>query len=330
MSKTLIIFTGGTIAMSADPMSGASVPSQTGAEVLAGISHLDMGEFEIIEFSELPSPQITPKHMLSLAKLLRKELMREEIRGVVIAHGTDTLEETAYFLDLAVVTQKPIVLVGSMRNISELGYDGPSNLASGIVTVRCDESRGRGVLIVLNNQINSAREATKSNTLSLDTFRSLEFGPLGVVDNNEVLYFRHANPRSQIPAESIEEKVYLLKAYAGIGREEIDFFVASGAKGIVIEALGRGNLTPVSAQAVIEAIDSGVHVAIVSRCPTGRVLWTYGYEGAGRQLKEAGAYFGPSINGQKMRIKMMLALAMSDDPETIRQIIEQDHFSCTL
>ncbi len=327
MSKTLIIFTGGTIAMSADPRSGASVPGVSGADILSGIHHLEsMGEFETMEFSELPSPQITPKHMLSLARLLRKEMKRDEIESVVITHGTDTLEETAYFLDLSVVTDKPIVLVGSMRNASELGYDGPSNLASAIVTARSPESVGRGVLIVLNNQVNSAREATKTNTLSLDTFKSLEFGPLGVVDNNEVLYFREANPRSQIPVDAIEERVYLLKAYAGIGREELDFFVSIGAKGIVIEALGRGNLTPVSARGVADAIEKGVHIVIVSRCPTGRVLWTYGYEGAGRQLKEAGAYFGPSINGQKMRIKLMLALAMTDNRETIRHMIEQDDF----
>ncbi|MDI9472931.1 MAG: asparaginase [Tissierellia bacterium] len=327
MNKTLIIFTGGTISMSADPESGASVPGVSGSDILAGISNLDsMGDFEVIEFADLPSPQITPRHMLSLALFVRKELKRKEISSVIVSHGTDTLEETAYFLDLAVESKKPIVFVGSMRNISELGYDGPSNLAGAIVTARSKESIGRGVLIVLNNQVNSAREATKSNTLSLDTFRSLEFGPLGVVDNNEVLYFRDANPRSHILVDSIEEKVYLLKAYAGIGREEVDFFVSSGAKGIVIEALGRGNLTPVCAQGVEEAIRRGVHVTIVSRCPTGRVLWTYGYEGAGKQLKEAGAYFGPAINGQKMRIKMMLALSLTDDPEKLRPMIELDAF----
>lgn len=329
MKKILIVFTGGTIAMSADPLSGAAVPGVSDEEILSAITHLDaFGKFELLHYADLPSPQISPKHMLELTKILRRELAREDIRGAILTHGTDTLEETAYFLDLALVTDKPVVLVGAMRNVSELGYDGPSNLAGAIITALSDKSRGRGALIVLNNQVNSAREATKMNTLSLDTFRSPEFGPLGVVDNNEVLYFREANPRTQLPAEDIEENVYLLKTYAGIGRREIDFFVASGAKGIVIEAMGRGNLPPLAAQGVQDAIEKGVMVAIVSRCPTGRVLGTYGYPGGGRQLREMGAAFGPSINGQKMRIKMMLAMGMMHDREKILCCLEKDEFEC--
>src|SRR5690606_37735656 len=127
--------------------------------------------------------------------------------GVVVTHGTDTLEETAYLLDLIVDSEKPIAVVGAMRNSSELGYDGSSNLSAAICTVISKNARNKGVLVVMNNEVNAASEVTKTNTLSLDTFKSPEFGPLGIVDNDEVIFYREIISKKHIETEKIEPKV---------------------------------------------------------------------------------------------------------------------------
>lgn len=329
MNKILVIFTGGTISMTIDKNLGAAVPSLSSEEILGMIKGLDeFGDIEVLNFGEFPGPQISPEKMMELSNSIQKNLERKDIQGVIITHGTDTLEETAYFLDLTLKTQKPVVVVGAMRNASELGYDGPSNLAAAIVTVKCQESRGQGVLVVLNNEVNAAREVTKTNTMSLDTFKSTEFGPLGIVDNNEVLFFRKRVHHGQILVDHFEKEVYLLKSYAGMDRILVDFLVEKGARGIVIEAMGRGNLPPLVVEAVNAAMEQGVIIVIVSRCPSGRVLGTYGYEGGGKMLKDKGAFFGTNLNGQKTRIKLMLALAYTKNYNKLKEIMESDDYIC--
>lgn len=327
MNKVLIVFTGGTIAMTIDEDLGAAVPGLDGNAILSMIKGIDRyGEIEIVDFGQFPGPQMNPGRILELAKLLKESLARDDIQGAIITHGTDTLEETAYFLDLYLTTEKPVVVVGAMRNASELGYDGPANLASAIVAVKSPESYGRGVLVVLNNQVNSAREVTKTHTMSLDTFKSLEFGPLGIVDNNEVLYSRQAMPHSHLVPDDIEPAVHLLKSYVGMDRFMIDQLVDNGTKGIVIEAMGRGNLPPELVPAIEDAITRDVAVVIVSRCPAGRVLGSYGYDGGGQQLRELGAMFGTAMNGQKTRIKLMLALKVAQSNHQLRHIMENEDF----
>lgn len=329
MGKILVIFTGGTISMTIDKNLGAAVPSLSSDEMLGMVKDLDeYGDIEVINYGELPGPQIDPEIMMDLSRIIRKNIEREDIQGVILTHGTDTLEETAYFLDLTIQTDKPIVVVGAMRNASELGYDGPSNLAAAIVTVKSPESQGQGVLVVLNNEVNSAREVTKTNTMSLDTFKSSDFGPLGIVDNNEVLFFRKRLHSSQILVDDFEKEVYLLKSYAGMDRSIIDFLVEKGSRGIVVEAMGRGNLPPLACEALVDAMKKGVFVTIVSRCPSGRVLGTYGYDGGGKNLQDNGAFFGTGLNGQKTRIKLMLAMAYTKDPSRLKAIMESDDYSC--
>lgn len=327
MNKILIVFTGGTIAMTIDENIGAAVPGLDGSAILSMIKGLDRySDLEIVDFGQFPGPQMHPRRILELSKLLRQALERDDIQGAIITHGTDTLEETAYFLDLTLTSDKPVVVVGAMRNASELGFDGPANLAAAIVAVKSPQSQGKGVLVVLNNQVNSAREVTKTHTMTLDTFKSLEFGPLGIVDNNEVLFSRTAMPHSYLEVEDIEDRVYLLKSYVGMDRFLLDQLVEHGAKGIVIEAMGRGNLPPEMVEAIKDASTQGVTIVIVSRCPSGRVLGSYGYDGGGQQLREAGALFGTAMNGQKTRIKLMLALKVANNRSELKEIMEKDDF----
>ncbi|MFU0823945.1 asparaginase [Clostridium sp.] len=327
MPKVAVIFNGGTISMKMDPRIHAAVPKLSGEEIMAMVTGIERyAEIECLTFSNLPGPHITPEKMMELSKYVQEVLKRDDIDGVVITHGTDTLEETAYFLDLTIKNEKPIIVTGAMRNSSELGYDGPANLSASICTAISKGARGRGVLVCLNNELNCASEVTKTHSMKLNTFQSLEFGSIGIVDNNEVLFYRNVLEKTHIFTDKIEIKVDLIKCAAGMDSKIIDFLVETGSKGIVIEALGRGNVPPKMISGIRNAIEKGVIVVIVSRCFRGRVLDTYGYEGGGKMLKDMGAIFGDSLPGQKAKIKLMLALGKTNDKLEIKRIFEGHNY----
>lgn len=325
MKKVAVIFTGGTISMKVDEGLQAAIPALSGKEIMEKVTGIEkMATIEPIHYGSLPGPHITPQRMIELGEIAKRQLEKEDIAGVVITHGTDCLEETAYFLDLYVGSAKPIVVTGAMRNSSELGYDGPSNLAASICTVCSPESLGKGTLVVMNNQVNAADEVTKSHTLSLDTFKSMDFGPLGIVDQDQVIYYRRRHHRQHIPVEAIEEKVALIKSVSGMGSDMLDFVVDQDYKGIVIEGMGRGNVPPEMVKGIKRAIDKQIPVVLVSRCPMGRVLDSYGYEGGGRQLRKIGVILGDNLSGQKARIKLMLILSMTTNLLEIKELFEED------
>lgn len=325
--KVVVIFTGGTIAMRIDPVLHAAIPALNVDEIMSSIANIkSFADLEVINFSNLPSPHITPNIMMELSNIVKVNINRENITGVVVTHGTDTLEETAYLLDLTVHSDKPIVVVGAMRNHSELGYDGASNLSAAICTAISEGSKNKGVLVVMNNEVNAASQVTKTNTLSLDTFKSPEFGPLGIVDNDEVIFYRDIIKRQLIDTNIIENKVALIKTAPGMESDILDFYIDSNYKGIVIEALGRGNVPPHMMPGIEKAILNGIPVVMVSRCNTGRVLDTYGYDGGGMQLKNTGVILGGNLPGQKARIKLMLILGKTNDMNEIRYLFETNLF----
>lgn len=322
--KVVIVFTGGTISMTIDPKLHAAIPSLNSEEIMAMVTNIEnFAEIETVNFGNLPSPHITPNIMMDLAKIVKQNIEREDVTGLVVTHGTDTLEETAYLLDLIINNEKPIIVVGAMRNSSELGYDGSSNLAASICTAISDKAKNKGVLVVMNNEVNAASQVTKTNTLSLDTFKSPEFGPLGIVDNDEVIFYRDIVSRQFIDTQVIENKVGLIKAVPGMESDILDFYIYNDYKGIIIEALGRGNLPPSMLPGIQRAIKSNIPIVMVSRCPTGRVLDTYGYEGGGRNLREMGVILGGNLPGQKARIKLMLILGVTNDLAKISNLFQQ-------
>lgn len=326
-NKVAIIFTGGTISMKIDPRMHAAIPALSAEEIIGMVTNIEnFSEIEVIDYANIPSPHITPSMMMEISEIVKQTISREDITGVIVTHGTDTLEETAYLLDLIIKTEKPVVVVGAMRNSSELGYDGSSNLSAALCTAISNKAKNKGVLVVMNNEVNAASEVTKTNTLSLDTFKSPEFGPLGIVDNDEVIFYRDIVSHQFIDTSSIEDKVALIKSVPGIESDILDFYLDTGYKGIVIEALGRGNIPPAMVSGVNKAISQNIPVVMVSRCPTGRVLGSYGYEGGGKHLRELGVIFGGNLPGQKVRIKLMLALGLTKDMSKIKEIIEQNLF----
>ncbi len=321
--KVAIIFTGGTISMTVDEKMGAAIPTLSGSEILSMVSNIDrLAQIEVIDYAEIPGPHMTIDRLMEIRALIQELVKRDDISGVIITHGTDSLEETAYFLDLTLDTPKPVVVVGAMRNSSELGYDGPSNLAAAVCTAISPLAMNKGVLVVLNNEVNLALEVTKTNTLSLNTFQS-PYGPIGTIDTNDLIVHRNILLTKQfINTNKIETNVYLIKSYLDMDDSLINCAVNAGAKGIVIEGMGRGNLPPNALSGVTYALNNNVVVVIVSRCPYGRVMESYGYEGGGKDLTARGVILGGELNGQKARLKLMVALGYTDDIEKIKNIFK--------
>ncbi len=322
--RIAIFFTGGTISMRIDPQTGGAVPALSGEEIIAQVPGLEeLAAFDVINFGRLPGPHWTPPRMLELARAVRAKLGDTQIDGVVITHGTDTLEETAYCLDLLLNASKPIVFVGAMRNSSELSWDGPANLRSAVRVAAAKDARDLGVLVVMNEELIAALEVTKTHTEKTDTFQSRDFGSLGMVDKDRVIVTRQPAKREQIVTEQMEERVEIIKMYAGADGRFINYAIDDGARGLVIEGLGRGNVTVPALSAIERAIKQDIPVVITSRCPRGRVLDTYAYDGGGRQLTRLGAILGGMLPSHKARIKLMLALGAGWNHEQLRTSFEQ-------
>lgn len=320
MKKIAVIFNGGTISMKIDPEVGAAIPSLNGEEIMSKVVGVEcLANIETHNFSSLPGPHMSPDLLMKLSDFVKNLLCRNDIDGVVLTHGTDSLEETAYLLDLTINSLKPIVVTGSMKNSSELGYDGPANLADSICTAATNTSCGRGVLVCFDGEIFTAAEATKANSMKLSAFQSPDFGPIGIVDNHKVFYYRNVEKRKCISTDKLEPKVALIKTAVGMDSEIIEFYISSGYKGIVIEGMGRGNVPPLMLSGIIKALNNGMAVVLVTRCFSGNVCESYGYSGGGKELKNLGVIFGDYLNGQKARIKLMVALGSTSDLEEVNK-----------
>lgn len=322
--KVAVVFTGGTISMTIDPDLGAAIPSLSGEEILSLATNINkVATIEGHNFDEIPSPHMTFEKLMELKQYINKLLDRDDVCGVVVTHGTDSLEETAYFLDLVINNEKPVVVTGAMRSSSELGYDGSSNLSAAVCTAISDSARGKGVLVAMNNEVLMASEVTKIDTLALNTFQAPSHGSLGIIDCNQLVLLKDASKKTFIDTDKYEPKVALIKTGLDMGDDLIKFAADAGYKGIVIEGMGRGNIPPEAFEGIKYARENGIQVVLVSRCLTGRVYDSYGYLGSGRDLKNIGCIFGGDLPGQKARIKLMLALGKTNDEQELKDIFEK-------
>ena len=325
----VLIATGGTIAMKIDPIKKAPVPAISGEDLLATVPEIaQVARVEVQNLSNVPSDYMDPDRWSQLARAVTATLARPEVAGVVVSHGTDTLEETAWFLDLTVQGDKPVVLIGAQRNASEKDFDGPRNLLNAARICVSPGARGMGAMIALNNQINAAREATKTNTSDVETFKSGDFGFLGTADNDRVVWSRAPVRRQHVALQPLAEgahlpRVDIVPMYGGADGALVRAAVAAGSKGLVIQALGWGNLNIPLFQAVKEQIAKGIPVVITSRVPNGRVLPNYGFEGGGKTLQQAGAVFADNLSAQKARILLMLALQTTSKPAELQKLFDR-------
>lgn len=316
--KAVVITTGGTIAMRYDPVRKGLCPAITGPELIEAVPELTgVAEVEIIEFSNIPSPHMTPRIMFKLAHTVDDVAKRDDVAGIVITHGTDTLEESAYMLDLVVKTDKPVCLTAAMRSSAESSPDGPKNILCSVKTAVCPNAPEAGVVVVMNEEIHAAAEVTKTHSANPKTFASPFWGPIGYVDADKVIFKRKPQVLQKIQPADIVDDVHLIKVVSGMDDFLLRCLVEKKAKGIVVEGLGRGNVTPGVKTGIKLARENNIPVVLTTRVYGGRVLDTYGYEGGVKSLLQYGIIMGGEITGSKARLKLMLALGVTNKIEEL-------------
>ncbi|MCW3778233.1 asparaginase [Levilactobacillus namurensis] len=307
VKKILAIHTGGTISMSQNAQ-GEVVPNDQNP--IAQDATILAGRVQLItdEMFNLPSPHMTPVQMLQIKqRILKAEA--QGIDGVVITHGTDTLEETAYFLDLTLPNTIPVVVTGAMRSSNEVGSDGLYNFQSAIEVAAADASRDNGVMVVMNDEIHTARYVTKTHTTNVATFRTPTFGPIGLVTKGHPMYFQKLIQQTTCDIDHVIDGVYLLKAYAGMDASLFDALATDRTRGLVIEGVGAGNLPPATLPGIQRLLDRQIPIVLVSRCYNGVAEDIYDYPGGGIGLRKMGLLLCQGLNGQKARIKLLVGLS---------------------
>ena len=305
--------------MSEDQKTGKVAPTETNPIGVGGNIFSYIADLYVEDLYHLASPQITEREMLGIKNRI-EEAVKEGYDGVVVTHGTDTLEETAYYLELTLDVNIPIVITGAMRSSNEIGADGLANLRSSLVVSTDDESRDKGVLVVMNDEVHTATYVTKTHTTNVATFQTPTFGPIGLVSKNNVIYFQKLVKEEHYEVNTTEKKVYLLKAYAGMDGKLINAVCDLGADGLVIEALGAGNLPPQTVSAVRNCIKKSIPVVFVSRAFNGVTQDVYDYEGGGKRFQQDGVIFTTGLSGQKARVKLMILLEAGISFEKLREL----------
>jgi len=319
--RVVILATGGTIASAWDDEVRAFVQARTGDQLVSAVPELSaLARVEVVDVASVGSTNMTPALWLAVSSRATQVLAQEDVAGVVVTHGTDTLEETAYFLDITVASDKPVVLVGSQRAASERDSDGPRNLLNAVRVALSRDAVGMGATIVMNGSIHAAREVTKTHSLALETFDTPEFGALGVVDAGGVRFYRAPLRRLHIDVAPDAElpTVDIVQTYAGVDGRLIRGLMAQGRlDGLVVEAAGAGNLAAALFESIVEARDAGIPVVITSRVHAGPVLPLYGSEGGGLSLQEAGCIFADNLTAQKARVLLIAALSQGWSGEAL-------------
>ena len=309
MAMVRLIATGGTIASHYDPADAAFTASPDAA-VFARLGRERFPEIDLSaeDYLGLGSYMLSLKMGFELAQKIAAAVASDEVDGVVVTHGTDTLEESAFMTDLVVGSAKPVVFTGAQRPADDLDADGPRNISDAVRVAASPAARCLGTLVVFDGEIHAARDVTKTHTSRLDTFKSPEHGRLGQIDGDKVMVHRLIRRRPALAAAGVEERVDLVKLVMGADGRFIDCARETGARAVVVEAFGRGNVTPAVLEACGRAHEAGLLVVIASRCAMGRVAPLYGGSG-GAALVRQGSLFAGDLSGIKTRILLALLLA---------------------
>lgn len=310
--------------MKVKPGTEGALPAMSGAEILLSIPDaVNLANLVVKDFAHLPGPHVTPDIMLELARQVQAVLSNDEVHGVVVTHGTDTLEETAFIMSMVLKSTKPVVFVGAMRNASQIGWDGPSNLRSAILTAGSDKMSKSGVLVCMNDVILAGEEATKTHTVALETFQSRDTGPIARIENSQILPLAQRKPWNSYPIPcQLDQRVEIIKLSAGSDALSLRTLSDLGYQGFVIEGLGCGNV-PITAMPNLTAVlQKNLPVVICTRCHRGPTSNTYAYEGAAMRLMERGAILSGSLSSHKARLKLMLLLGSGLSLTEIRKAFD--------
>jgi L-asparaginase len=320
--KVVLLATGGTIASRYDPALGRTVASQRAEDLLEMLPQVgSVAQIEVENFATIPSFDMSVQFAFGLTGRINEVLARTDVAGVVVTHGTDTMEETSYLTDLLLVSEKPAVFTGAQRAHDDPQSDGPYNLLNSVRVAASPLARGLGAVVCFNGTFHAARDVTKVHASAVETFQSYEHGALGEVDGDKVVVHRRPVLRRSFQIDRLEERVELFRLSLGVDLRGLEAAIERGIAGLVIEGFGRGN-GPTRLTALVRlAIQKDILVLVTSRCPAGRVEPLYGGGGGGRDLADAGAVFVGDLKGPKARLLLMVLLSNTETRKRVAETV---------
>lgn len=321
-----VLSTGGTIASTSGK--GGATPSKSGEDLIAAVPELESyAEIEIEEVVQTPGFDMGIESLTAIAERART-VIDGEADGVVITHGTDTMEESAYYLDLVLDPDEPVVFTGAQRRPDEVSPDGPSNLLTAVRATSHERFRGAGgVYIAFDEEVHAARDVTKGHTSALSAFVSPDTCPVARFTREGVRFHREPGSRSaSVRVTETSAAVAMVKSGAGVGAQQLQRAVERGVDGVVVEGTGLGNTTSALGHAIGDTIDAGIPVVITSRCQGGSVAPVYGTSGGGETLHSYGVIEGGDLPAHKARLKLMLLIEElgTDDVGALRETFEKN------
>lgn len=309
MRHVVILFTGGTISMRSDPVAGGNVPTLDGRGILALAPGIDrIATIDPVDLGRTPASHFTFPQLFGIADRIRTAQADPSVDGVVVVQGTDVIEETAFLWDLVLDDPTPVVVTGAMRTSDAPDFDGGANLRDAVSVAASDDVAGEGVVVVLNGEIHAADAVTKTHTGALDTFQSLDTGPLGRIEDDRVRLARRRPMRRHVRADRAAERVPIVTAHVAMDGSLIRAARARGLDGLVVAATGAGNTAPDVLAAAVEVIADGTPVVLASRAPSGAPSADYAFPGGGATWVRAGAILAGHLGAPKSRIALAVGI----------------------
>lgn len=329
MKRIAMISTGGTIAMQADASGLAN--SALGARKLLELANIDRTDimFVEMEYINIPSPHIQIDDLVALKELVEKAVIEEKVDGVVITHGTDTLQETAYFLDLTLKVSVPVVVTGAQRNSSLTMSDAALNIADSVLVASDPRAAEMGVLVVFGSEIIPARDVIKEHKTAVTTFKAVDFGHIGHINNGHCVWARKPLIRDyyKVGPKIANLKIAIVPTYVGQDSTMLRYLVQDNVDGIIIEGFGAGHVPQNMVPGIQEAIQKNIPVILTSRSRKGSMLTdTYGFIGSETYLRKKGVILGENLTPDKLRLKLLLLLSNKTPYAEIKKAYEQNFY----
>ena len=303
-----LLFTGGTISMQRSQSAGGNVPAHAGEALVAFTDGLEkISPYRVENWAMLPACHFGPDRLWQLRERVRSIAESGEVRGIVVTHGTDILEETAYLLDRTLSASVPVALTGAMRTSSDAGWDGPRNLLDASAVAADGHSSGQGVMVVFNGKVFAGRSAVKIHATDIDAFAAPHAGPIGRVDRGRVVYQRRSIESTSVPS-GLSARVALISLVVGDDGAVLDL-ARPGHEGVVVVGFGSGNVPPGAVPAIGRWLAEGKPVVLASRCTFGEVTPLYAFEGGGSQLVAMGALPAGPRTPSQARMELMISLS---------------------
>lgn len=317
-----MLFTGGTISMVANAEAGGRVPALDGAAILARAPGIDrIADIEVVDLGRTPASHFSFEQLFQIGSEIRRCQADPAIDGVVVVQGTDVIEETAFFWDLLLDAETPVVVTGAMRAASDPNDDGPDNLRDAVRCAASPELRGQGVVVVLDHTINQADDVTKTHASALDTFRCLNVGPLGRIEGDHVAVTRSRGARRHVATGRAAEGMQIVIAHVAMDGSQLTAAAERGTPGIVVEATGAGNTSVLLLEAAVAAMGRGCTVVLTTRAPSGAAGAGYAFPGGGATWVRAGALPAGHLGGPKARIALALGLGAGLDRRALAELL---------